>query len=122
MRAISRAANLLYTSYCLMENSPALTEAEVYEVLRECYDPEIPVNLVDLGLIYGVAVENNVVNVTMTLTAPGCQMGMMITQEIQDKLLGIPGCDDASVEIVWDPPWTPHMMSEAAKKQLKIDD
>jgi len=105
-----------------MENSPALTESEVYEVLRECYDPEIPVNLVDLGLIYGVGIENNGGNVTMTLTSPLCHMGMMITQEIQDKLLGIPGCDDASVEIVWDPPWTPHMMSEAAKKQLKIDE
>jgi metal-sulfur cluster biosynthetic enzyme len=105
-----------------MENSPTLTEAEVYEVLRECYDPEIPVNLVDLGLIYGVQIDKGVVNVTMTLTAPGCQMGMMITQEIEDKLLGIPGCETATCEIVWDPPWTPHMMSEAAKKQLKIDD
>ena len=83
---------------------------------------EIPVNLVDLGLIHGVQIENRVVNVTMTLTAPGCQMGMMITQDIQDKLLGIPGCDDASVEIVWAPPMDPHMMTEAAKKQLKIDD
>ncbi len=105
-----------------MENSPAPTEADVYEVLRECYDPEIPVNLVDLGLIYGVAIDNRIVNVTMTLTAPGCQMGMMITQEILHKLLGIPGCDDACVVIVWDPPWTPHMMSDAAKKQLDLDD
>ena len=55
----------------------------------------------------------------MTLTAPGCQMGMMITQDIQDKLLGIPGCDDASVEIVWDPPWTPHMMTEARKEAIE---
>jgi metal-sulfur cluster biosynthetic enzyme len=105
-----------------MENSPTLTEAVVYEVLRECYDPEIPVNLVDLGLIYGVSIDQRVVNVTMTLTAPGCQMGMSISQEIQDKLLGIPGCDDACVEIIWDPPWTPHMMSEAARKQLGLDD
>jgi metal-sulfur cluster biosynthetic enzyme len=105
-----------------MENSPTLTEAEVYEVLRECYDPEIPVNLVDLGLIYGVQIAGRTVNVTMTLTAPGCQMGMMITQEIQDKLLGIPDCEDASVEIVWDPPWTPHMMSDAAREQLKLNE
>jgi metal-sulfur cluster biosynthetic enzyme len=105
-----------------MENSPILTEAEVYEVLRECFDPEIPVNLVDLGLIYGVSIDQRVVNVTMTLTAPGCQMGMAISQEIQDKLLGIPGCDDACVEIIWDPPWTPHMMSDAARKQLGLDD
>jgi len=105
-----------------MDNAPAPTEADVYEVLRECYDPEIPVNLVDLGLIYGVSIDNHVVNVTMTLTAPGCQLGMMITQQIQEKLLGIPGCDDACVEIVWDPPWTPHMMSDAARKQLNLDD
>ena len=105
-----------------MENSPALTESEVYEVLRECYDPEIPVNLVDLGLIYGVAIENKIVNVTMTLTAPGCQMGMMITQEIQDKLLGIPGCRDANVELVWEPPWTPQKMSEEARKRLGIEE
>ena len=119
---ISRTPTILYTRLRIMENSPAPTEADVYEVLRECYDPEIPVNLVDLGLIYGVAIDNRVVNVTMTLTAPGCQMGMMIAQDIQDKLLGIPGCDDACVEIVWDPPWTPHMMSDAAKKQLDLDD
>ncbi len=105
-----------------MENSPTLNEAEVYEVLRECYDPEIPVNIVDLGLVYGVEIEGAIVNIKMTLTAPGCTLGAAITQDIQDKLLGIPGCDDALVEIVWDPPWTPHMMSEAARKQLGIDD
>ncbi|MGC1677268.1 MAG: iron-sulfur cluster assembly protein [Candidatus Binataceae bacterium] len=107
-----------------MDNSAAIeiTEADVYEVLRECYDPEIPVNVVDLGLVYGVALSGGVINVTMTLTAPGCHMGAMITQEIQDKLLGLPGCDDANVEIVWDPPWTPHMMSEQARKKLNIDD
>ncbi len=99
-----------------------LSEAEVYEVLRECYDPEIPVNIVDLGLVYGVTIENGVVNVMMTLTAPGCQLGATITQDIQDKLLGVPGCDDAVVEIVWDPPWTPHMMSPAARKALGLDD
>src|SRR5580658_8489378 len=108
----------LYTRLCTMENSPAPTEADVYEVLRECYDPEIPVNLVDLGLIYGVQIADRVVNVTMTLTAPGCQMGMMITQDIQDKLLGIPGCDDASVEIVgstMDPAHDDRRRQEAAK-------
>ena len=105
-----------------MENSPAPTEADVYEVLRECYDPEMPVNIVDLGLVYHVDIKGGVITVEMTLTAPGCSMGAMIASEIQDKLLGIPGCDDACVEIVWDPPWTPHMMSDAAKKQLKIDD
>ncbi|MGH7815389.1 MAG: metal-sulfur cluster assembly factor [Candidatus Binataceae bacterium] len=98
-----------------------MTEAVVYEVLRECYDPEIPVNLVDLGLIYGVTIAEGVVNVTMTLTARGCGMGASITNEVQEKLLGIPGCADAAVEIVWDPPWTPHLMSDAARKQLNLD-
>jgi metal-sulfur cluster biosynthetic enzyme len=105
-----------------MDNSPVITEADVYEVLRECYDPEIPVNIVDLGLVYGVVLQGGIVNVTMTLTAPGCQMGVMITQEIQDKLLGLPGCEDANIEVVWDPPWNPQMMSEAARKQLNLDD
>ncbi len=99
-----------------------LSEAEIYEVLRECFDPEIPVNIVDLGLVYGVEVAERSVTVTMTLTAPGCQMGAMIRENIEDKLLGIPDCDEAIVEIVWDPPWTPHMMSEEARKKLNLDE
>src|SRR5712692_5134698 len=99
-----------------------LTEEQVYEVLRECYDPEIPVNIVDLGLVYGVKTENDVVNVTMTLTAPGCHMGAAISNEVQDKLLGLPGCRDANVELVWDPPWTPQKMSEEARKRLGIEE
>ena len=98
-----------------------VTEEEVYEVLRECFDPEIPVNVLDLGLVYGVSIADDVVLITMTLTAPGCSMGGMIARDIEDKLLGIPGIRDASVEIVWDPPWTPHKMSEEARKRLNID-
>jgi metal-sulfur cluster biosynthetic enzyme len=99
-----------------------LTEAEVFEVLRECYDPEIPVNIVDLGLVYGVAIDHGGVTIRLTLTAPGCSMGSMIATEIEDKLLGIPDCERANVEIVWEPPWTPHRMSEAARRQLGLDD
>jgi|SRR6516165_551445 metal-sulfur cluster biosynthetic enzyme len=99
-----------------------LTDAEIYEVLRECYDPEIPVNIVDLGLIYGVAIDGPAVEVQMTLTAPGCSMGTMIANEIEDKLLGLPDCEHANVEIVWEPPWTPQRMSEAARRQLGLDD
>jgi len=98
-----------------------VTEEEVYEVLRECYDPEIPVNVLELGLVYGVSIADDIVLITMTLTAPGCSMGGMISRDIEDKLLGIPGIRDASVEIVWDPPWTPHKMSEEARKRLNID-
>jgi metal-sulfur cluster biosynthetic enzyme len=105
-----------------MDNSPELTEADIYEVLRECYDPEIPVNIVDLGLVYGVALVGGIISVTMTLTAPGCTMGEMITGEIQEKLLGLPGCDDAIVSLVWDPPWTPQLISAAARKQLGLED
>jgi metal-sulfur cluster biosynthetic enzyme len=99
-----------------------LNEDEIYEVLRECYDPEIPVNVVDLGLVYGVELDGSTVTIKMTLTAPGCSMGAMIATEIEDKLLGIPDCERANVEIVWEPPWTPERISEAARKQLGLDD
>ena len=84
-----------------------LSEVDVMQALRDCYDPEIPVNIVDLGLVYGVSIEGAAVNVQMTLTAPGCSMGAMIATEIEDKLLGLPDCERATVEIVWEPPWTP---------------
>ena len=70
-----------------------LTQEEIYEVLRECYDPEIPVDIVELGLVYGVEVEGNSVNIIMTLTSPGCQMSSMIRENIEDKLLGLPDCE-----------------------------
>jgi metal-sulfur cluster biosynthetic enzyme len=98
-----------------------LSEAEIYEVLRECFDPEIPVNIVDLGLIYDVALDGDIVNVQMTLTARGCSMGDSIAAEIEEKLLGLPNCNRANIAIVWEPPWTPQRMSEAARKQLKLD-
>lgn len=99
-----------------------LTEAEIYEVLSECFDPEIPVNIVDLGLIYGVALDRDTVNIRMTLTARGCSMGDLIATEIEEKLLGLPDCNRAIVELVWEPAWTPQRMSAAARKQLKLDD
>ena len=99
-----------------------LNPEDVNEVLRECYDPEIPVNVLDLGLIYEVALEGNTVNIKMTLTAPGCSMGAMIATEIEDKLLGLPDCERATVEIVWEPPWTAQRISDAARKQLGLDE
>jgi metal-sulfur cluster biosynthetic enzyme len=99
-----------------------LSEAEIYEVLAECYDPEIPVNVVELGLVYGVAIEGTTVNVTMTLTATGCHLGDVIRDAIEEKLLGLPDCERANVELVWEPRWTPHMMSAEARKQLNLDD
>jgi metal-sulfur cluster biosynthetic enzyme len=98
------------------------TQEEVYDVLRTCYDPEIPVNIVDLGLIYEVQVIEQKIDVKMTLTAQGCGMGGHIAAEAEQKLLEIPGILDAKVEIVWDPPWEPNLMSPEAKKTLGMPD
>lgn len=97
-----------------------VTKEQVYEALQECYDPEIPVNIVDLGLVYGVEVTDDKVAVTMTLTAPGCGMGTMIAADAKQKIMAIDGVGDATVELVWDPPWTPSMIAEEAKQKLGI--
>jgi len=102
---------------------PGDMEEAVQSKLQECYDPEIPVNIVELGLIYGVDVEQTdteayEVNVKMTLTAQGCGMGTHIAGEAERKIDSIPGVNSANVEIVWDPPWTEDMMSEQARKEL----
>lgn len=100
-------------------------EKEIWNQLKTCYDPEIPVNIVDLGLIYDchlnpLAPSSYRVDVKMTLTAPGCGMGPMLAQDVQNKLLGLEGVDDVAVELVWDPPWNQAMMTEAAKLQLGL--
>jgi metal-sulfur cluster biosynthetic enzyme len=95
-----------------------VTEEQVYEALRDCYDPEIPVNVVDLGLIYEVKIIDDWVGVKMTLTAPGCPAHSFISQNIQNRLKKIPGIQKADVRIVWEPHWEPKMMSEEAKKKL----
>jgi FeS assembly SUF system protein len=96
-----------------------VTEEEVLEVLKDCYDPEIPVNVVDLGLVYKVDVSpENRVYVEMTMTAPGCPFHETLTEDAQDRLMSIPGVSEAEVQIVWDPPWTPELISEDGKAQL----
>jgi probable FeS assembly SUF system protein SufT len=100
-------------------------EKEIWNQLRTCYDPEIPVNIVDLGLIYDchlspLAPGTHRVEVKMTLTAPGCGMGPMLAQDVQNRLLSLEGVDDVAVELVWDPPWNQAMMTEAAKLQLGL--
>lgn len=100
-------------------------EKEIWDQLRSCYDPEIPVNIVDLGLIYDCHLapltgSSFRVDVKMTLTAPGCGMGPMLAQDVQSRLLSLEGVDDVAVELVWDPPWNQAMMSEAAKLQLGL--
>ncbi len=96
------------------------TKDQVYEALHTCYDPEIPVNIVDLGLIYDVEINEDKVNVKMTLTAPGCGMGAMIASEAQQKILQIPGVSEAKVDLVWDPPWDASRISDEAKQKLGI--
>ena len=97
-----------------------VTKEQVYEALQECYDPEIPVNIVDLGLVYDVEINDDRVAVKMTLTAPGCGMGQMIAADATEKILALDGVDDANVELVWEPPWNPSMISEEAKQKLGI--
>ena len=98
-----------------------LTKDDVMEALKEVYDPEIPVNVVDLGLVYNVDVEDNEVHVEMTLTAQGCGMGPYIAQQAEWRIAEIDGVDDVNVELVYDPPWTPDMISEEGRSELGID-
>ena len=99
-------------------------EQQVWDQLRTVFDPEIPVNIVDLGLIYDCKLTKlkagTKVDIQMTLTAPGCGMGPVITAEAQQKTQGIPGVIDVNVELVWEPLWNREMMSEAALLQLGI--
>ncbi|MDA8108652.1 MAG: putative Fe-S cluster assembly protein SufT [Betaproteobacteria bacterium] len=101
-------------------------EEQVWEALRTCYDPEIPVNIVELGLIYGCELQpvddprGWRVQLQMTLTAPGCGMGDYLSREVEQKLLAIPGVEQVDVELVWDPPWSRERMSEAARLELGV--
>lgn len=100
-------------------------EAKIWAALRNCYDPEIPVNLVDLGLIYDCVIEplpdsGHKVSIKMTLTAPGCGMGSTIAHDVEQRVQEVPGVREVQVDLVWDPPWNQEMMSEAAKLQLGL--
>jgi probable FeS assembly SUF system protein SufT len=101
-------------------------EKLAWETMKTCYDPEIPVNIVDLGLVYSCVVEPIAgadtfkMDVKMTLTAPGCGMGPVIQQEVQNKLISLEEVDEVNVELVWDPPWNQGMLTEAAKLQLGL--
>jgi probable FeS assembly SUF system protein SufT len=101
-------------------------EAMVWEQLRTCFDPEIPVNIVDLGLVYGMEVKDaddgtRKVEVKMTLTAQGCGMGASIATDARHKIMSLPGVSEADVDLVWDPPWTPQMISPEGRERLGID-
>ena len=111
----------------IAENAAAVDgpfdEEQLWRQLRNCYDPEIPVNIVDLGLIYSLEVSEasaggKNVGVKMTLTAPGCGMGPSLAADAEQRLLGVPGVASANVELVWDPPWSPDRISEAGREKL----
>lgn len=104
--------------------TPAELELAVWNALKDCYDPEIPINIVDLGLVYSCQIDppgpagTHRVTVRMTLTAPGCGMGPVLQQDVQNRLLALEEVESAQVELVWDPPWNQDMMTEAARLQL----
>jgi len=105
-----------------------VTEEEVLTALKDCHDPEIPVNIVDLGLVYKVELAPNAadaaaqdVSIDLTLTSPGCPSHVQISADVTKRLLQIPGVANAAVNIVWEPQWTPERLSAAAKEQLGIE-
>jgi len=103
----------------LSEQEIQALQEKIVEALRSCYDPEIPVNIYDLGLIYDTRVEpTGRVYVRMTLTAPGCPAAGVLPGEVEDKITVLPKVAEVKVDVVWDPPWTKDRMSEAAKLQL----
>jgi len=98
-----------------------INEKNILEALRKVYDPEIPVNLVDLGLIYSTAIENGIVNIKMTLTATACPMHTVISQNVKSTIEALEGVNEAIVEIVWDPRWTPEMISPEGRTALGME-
>jgi FeS assembly SUF system protein len=122
-QAAQAASNAGATAGAIFERrNPVKTltlQPQIVEVLSTIFDPEIPVNIYELGLIYEIAVDSdNAVGVRMTLTAPGCPAAQSLPVEVVDKLKQLPGITDARVDIVWDPPWDKDRMSDAAKLQL----
>jgi len=101
------------------ETEEPLTEEKVFEALRSVYDPELPVNIVDLGLIYDIGISGGNVKIKMSLTTPGCGMGATIAKQAEMAIKPI-GAKNVFVDIVWDPPWNPDMMSDEAKQRLGI--
>lgn len=97
-----------------------VTEETVNEQLKECYDPHIPINVVDLGLIYGIETEDSRVEIKMTLTTPNCPMAGQLTEQAEQEVLKLENVEEVDVELVFDPPWTKDMISEEGR--TKLDD
>ena len=104
-----------------MTSTSTLTKEHVLEALKDVFDPEIPVNVVDLGLVYDLKVDEGDVDVKMTLTFAGCGMGPYISQQAEWRIAEMDDVEDVNVEMVYDPPWTPDMISEEGKAQLGLD-
>ena len=108
----------------------AISEEDVFQALRDCYDPELPVNIVDLGLIYKVALSpdpnskkafpRQLAEVDMTMTSRGCPSSATIMEQVRNRLAGIPEISNTVVNLVWEPAWTPHRISQQAREQLGI--
>ena len=130
MFRVAREDTSAIEGLALAEDAPApageFSEKAVWDAMRTCFDPEIPVNIVDLGLIYDLSIERtpsgaNAVEVKMTLTAPGCGMGPVIAEDARQKIAALPSVETAKVHIVWDPIWNPRMISEAGRKSLGLE-
>jgi metal-sulfur cluster biosynthetic enzyme len=104
-----------------MVDTATITRDDVLEALKDVFDPEIPVNIVDLGLVYGVEIDDGDVEIQMTLTFAGCGMGPDIAQQAEWRVAEMEGVDDINVELVWDPPWSPDLITEDGKKLLGLD-
>jgi metal-sulfur cluster biosynthetic enzyme len=95
-------------------------QASIYEKLKQIYDPEVGINIVDMGLIYSLDIADNKVEITMTLTSPGCPAGPQILSQVDNQVKTLDGIEDVDIKVVWSPPWSPDMLSEEARDQLGI--
>ena len=96
------------------------TQEEVISAIKECYDPEIPINIYDLGLIYEVQTEGESIGIKMTLTSAGCPAAQALPEQVRSKVRELCNVDQVDVEVIWDPPWTPQMISEEGRKRLGL--
>ena len=98
-----------------------INKEEVIEILKQCYDPEIPIDLWNLGLIYEIIIKKNNINITMSLTTPGCTMGQYMADDIKSKLKKLKDINEVCVDVVFDPPWQPEMMTNEGRKKLGFE-
>ena len=98
-----------------------ISKEDIIPILEECYDPEIPIDLWNLGLIYEINIKNNNVNIIMSLTTPGCTMGQYMADDIKSKLKKLSNINEVDVQVVFDPPWQPEMMTDKGRKKLGFE-